>query len=59
MIADHCKKLKYKRRIILITNALGSIDADGLEDISKKIKSENIELIILYVWSGLHLKLTD
>ncbi|KAK0647662.1 ATP-dependent DNA helicase II subunit 2 [Lasiodiplodia hormozganensis] len=47
LIADHCKKLKYKRRIILITNALGSIDADGLEDISKKIKSENIELIIL------------
>ncbi|OJD28665.1 catalase [Diplodia corticola] len=47
LIADHCKKLKYKRRIILITNALGSIDADGLEEIARKIKSENIELLIL------------
>ncbi|KKY28243.1 putative ku family dna [Diplodia seriata] len=47
LIADHCKKLKYKRRIILVTNALGTIDADGLEEIAKKIKDENIELLIL------------
>lgn len=47
LIADHCKKLKYKRRIILVTNARGSIDADGLGEIVKKVQDENIELIVL------------
>ena len=49
VIADHCKKLKYKRKIVLVTNARGAIDADGLEEITKKVKGENIELVILYV----------
>ncbi|EKG17347.1 Ku70/Ku80 arm [Macrophomina phaseolina MS6] len=47
LIVDHCKKLKYRRRIILVSNARGSIDAEGLSEIIKKIKGENIELIVL------------
>ncbi|KAL1633653.1 ATP-dependent DNA helicase yku80 [Neofusicoccum ribis] len=47
LIADHCKKLKYKRKIILVTNARGSIDSDGLGEIAKKVQGENIELVIL------------
>ncbi|GME54007.1 Ku70/Ku80 arm [Neofusicoccum parvum] len=47
LIADHCKKLKYKRKIILVTNARGSIDSDGLGEIAKKVQGESIELVIL------------
>lgn len=49
MIADHCKNLKYKKRIILVTNGLGVIDADDIDQISIKIRGDNIELIILGV----------
>lgn len=49
MIIKFCKKLKYTRRIILVTNGTGSMDADGLADIVSKLKEDSIELTILYV----------
>lgn len=49
MIITHCKKLKYKRKIVLITNGRGRMNSENLEDITKKIKEDNIELVILYV----------
>jgi ATP-dependent DNA helicase 2 subunit 2 len=49
MISDHCKKLKYRRKIVLVSNGRGSMDDDGLEDIMKKITDDNIELVVLYV----------
>jgi ATP-dependent DNA helicase 2 subunit 2 len=51
MIASTCKKLKYIRRIILVTNGIGIIEADekDLAEITKKIKADNIELTILGV----------
>ncbi|KAK3044976.1 ATP-dependent DNA helicase II subunit 2, partial [Coniosporium uncinatum] len=49
MIATHCKKLKYTRRIILVTDGKGAMDAEDLSDIIKKIKADNIELIVLGV----------
>lgn len=48
MIEQYCKKLKYKRRIVLITDGKGSVDPDGLEGIASKIKEEGIELVILW-----------
>lgn len=47
MISTFCKKLKYERRIILVTNGRGAMDADDVEHIVKKIKEDNIELVIL------------
>ncbi|GAT19913.1 ATP-dependent DNA helicase II subunit 2 [Aspergillus luchuensis] len=47
MIITQCKKLKYKRRIVLVTNGQGPMNPDNLSEITKKIKEDNIELIIL------------
>ncbi|KAL2816787.1 SPOC like C-terminal domain-containing protein [Aspergillus cavernicola] len=47
MIITHCKKLKWKRKIVLITNGLGQMSSENLDDIVSKIKEDNIELVIL------------
>ncbi|PYH40969.1 ATP-dependent DNA helicase 2 subunit KU80 [Aspergillus saccharolyticus JOP 1030-1] len=47
MIIMHCKKLKYKRRIVLVTDGKGPMNTDSLGEITKKIKEDNIELLIM------------
>ena len=49
MITKHCKKLKWKRRIVLVTDGRGAIDADpdGIAEISKKIKEDEMELVVV------------
>lgn len=47
MIVKYCKKLKYQRRIILMTDARGIVDPDQISEIIKKIVEEGIELIIV------------
>ncbi|KAL4892990.1 SPOC like C-terminal domain-containing protein [Aspergillus ambiguus] len=47
MISTHCKKLKYKRKIVLVTNGQGRMSNEGTDEITKKIKEDNIELVIL------------
>ncbi|MCJ1464919.1 X-ray repair cross-complementing protein 5 [Pseudocyphellaria aurata] len=49
MIIKYCKKLKYIRKIVLVTNARGSMDGDGLPDIITKIKEEGIDLLVVGV----------
>ncbi|KAL2051237.1 hypothetical protein ABVK25_008485 [Lepraria finkii] len=51
MITKHCKKLKWKRRIVLVTDGRGAIDADpdGVAEISKKIKDDEMELVVVGV----------
>ncbi len=51
MIEKKCKKLQYKRRIILVTNGEGTLDPDQMNEITDKITEDNIELIILWVSS--------
>ena len=48
MITKHCKKLKYKRKIVLVTDGRGSMDADDISQITEKIKSDEIELVAMY-----------
>ncbi|MCJ1398141.1 ATP-dependent DNA helicase II subunit 2 [Xylographa trunciseda] len=48
-IAKYCKKLKYRRKIVLVTNGRGSLDADDVSEITSKIKEDNIELVVLGV----------
>ncbi|KAL4944789.1 hypothetical protein BDV06DRAFT_219972 [Aspergillus oleicola] len=47
LIITHCKKLKWKRKIVLITNGMGRMNSENLEDIVSKIKEDSIELVIL------------
>lgn len=51
MITKYTKKLKYKRKIVLVTDGRGSLDADpdGIAEISKKIKADEMELVVLYM----------
>lgn len=51
MISNFCKKLKWIRKIVLVTNGSGFIDADDIEKIVDKFKEDDIEVIILYVFS--------
>lgn len=47
MINTYTKKLKYRRKIVLVTNGEGSMSNEGLEQIINKMKEDNIELVIL------------
>lgn len=49
MINTYTKKLKYRRKIILVTNGEGRISSEGLDKIVDKLKSDNIELVVLCV----------
>lgn len=49
MIGKKCKQLKYRRKIILVTNGCGKCDDHQLEEIVKKLKQDTIELVILGV----------
>lgn len=49
MIMKHCKHLKYKRRIVLVTDGKGYIDSDpdSCSSIVQQLKSDNMELTVL------------
>ena len=49
MITKYTKKLKYKRKIVLVTDGRGHLDddPDGIAEISKKIKADEMELVVL------------
>lgn len=47
MIMKHCKHLKYKKKIIVVTNATGQIDDDGIQDTATQFRDNGIELVVL------------
>ncbi|KAM7202081.1 ATP-dependent DNA helicase, partial [Naviculisporaceae sp. PSN 640] len=47
MIDKFTKKLKYNRKIVLVTNAETPFDDDSLEDVASKLNESNIELVII------------
>lgn len=47
MITKHCKKLKWQRKIVLVTNGTGTLDRDQIDEIASKIKLDGIELVII------------
>ena len=52
MITKHCKKLKWKRKIIVVTDGRGSMDADDVSQITQKIKADDIEIVVMYAKYG-------
>lgn len=49
MIVNTCKKLKYTRKIVLVTDARAPMQTDDLSDITQKLKEDSIELLVLGV----------
>ncbi|KAK4554807.1 ATP-dependent DNA helicase yku80 [Recurvomyces mirabilis] len=49
MIVNECKKLKYDRKIVLVTDARGPMQTDGLGAIVAKLKEDSIQLVVLGV----------
>ncbi|KAK0312832.1 ATP-dependent DNA helicase yku80 [Friedmanniomyces endolithicus] len=49
MIAKECKKLKYERKIVLVTDARGPTQTDDLGDIITKLKEDDIQLVVIGV----------
>ncbi|POS80077.1 Ku70/Ku80 N-terminal alpha/beta domain-containing protein [Diaporthe helianthi] len=49
MIGELTKKLKYTRRIYLITDGQGPMDEDDVEEISSRLNELQIELVVLGV----------
>lgn len=47
MIDVFTKKLKWNRKIVLVTDGQGAIDGDDLGDIAKKMNDSNIQLTVL------------
>jgi ATP-dependent DNA helicase 2 subunit 2 len=47
MIETFTKKLKYNRRIILVTNGESPIEDESLEDVAARINDSNIELVVM------------
>lgn len=49
IIEKYCKKLKYIRNIVFLTNGTGGFDFDGINDIIEQIKEHKINLTVLGV----------
>ncbi|KAB5570224.1 SPOC like C-terminal domain-containing protein [Coniochaeta sp. 2T2.1] len=49
MIEEFTKKLKYNRKIILVTDGKGAMDADSLDEVTEKLNDVGIELIVIGV----------
>ena len=47
MIMKHCRRLKYTKKIVLVTNGTGPIDDDDIESVAKEIKDNDIQLVVL------------
>ena len=47
MIEVFTKKLKYKRKIILVTNAESPIDGESIEDVANRLDESNVELVVM------------
>ena len=47
MIENFTKKLKYNRRIIMVTDGKGAMDADSVEEVTEKLNDVGIELIVM------------
>jgi ATP-dependent DNA helicase 2 subunit 2 len=47
MITEHCKKLKYHRRIVLVTDARGHMDDEDNSEVASQLAQEGIELTVV------------
>lgn len=50
MIITYCKKLKYKRKIVLVTNGNGVMNDFGLDGIISKVREDSIDLVVMLVF---------
>jgi ATP-dependent DNA helicase 2 subunit 2 len=50
MMEKFTKKLKYKRKIVLVTDGRGLMDGDDLEQVTDKLNEIHIELVVMYAF---------
>lgn len=48
MIEVFCKHLKYKKKIVIVTNGTGLMDASDLTHMIDKVNKDAIEVVVLY-----------
>ena len=48
LIMKYCKKLKYIKNVILITDASVPIDWSQSDEVAQQINAENIKILVLY-----------
>lgn len=49
LITKHCKHLKYRKRLIVLTNGVGLMDADDIQATAEELNKNDIELVLLGV----------
>jgi ATP-dependent DNA helicase 2 subunit 2 len=49
LLMKYCKKLKYIKNILVITDGRGVTDWSQLDEIAQQINEENIKFSVLYV----------
>lgn len=49
MLMQHCRQLKYTKKLYLITNGTGPLDPTDIESTAAQIKQNNIQLTVLGV----------
>ena len=49
LLMKYCKKLKYIKNVIMITDGNGTVDWGQVDEIAQKINAESIKLSILCV----------
>jgi ATP-dependent DNA helicase 2 subunit 2 len=47
MMEKFTKKLKYVRKIVLVTNGTGMMDSDDLDETSSKLNEDGIEFVVM------------
>ncbi|RMZ87463.1 hypothetical protein DV736_g5308, partial [Chaetothyriales sp. CBS 134916] len=47
VMMKHCKHLKFRKKIVLVTNGTGIIDDDDIESTAQQIQRNGIELVVL------------
>ncbi|RMZ78731.1 hypothetical protein DV737_g3787, partial [Chaetothyriales sp. CBS 132003] len=51
-IMKHCKHLKFRKKIVLVTNGTGMIDDDDIESTAQQIQRNGIDLVVLGIDFG-------
>lgn len=47
MLEKFTKKLKYQRRIVLVTDGRGPLDPDDIDSIAAKVKEDGVDVVLL------------
>jgi ATP-dependent DNA helicase 2 subunit 2 len=47
MMTKFCKKLKYEKKIFILTDACGEVNNEGLDQITSALVDDNVQLNVV------------